>query len=104
MKIFVTGAGGFIGSNVVERLVSVGHEVRALVRYNGRGDQGHLKDLPTDIQNSVEVVFGDVTDSSQMRKFLEGCDAVCHMAALIGIPYSYVAPRSYVETLSLIHI
>jgi NAD dependent epimerase/dehydratase len=98
MKILVTGAGGFIGSHLIERLLSVGHDVRALVRYNGRGDQGHLKALPEKLQTSVEVVFGDITDASHMRRLVTGCDAVCHLAALIGIPYSYEAPRSYVDT------
>lgn len=98
MKILVTGAGGFIGSHLVERLVSVGHEVRALVRYNGRGDQGHLKTLPKELGNSLEVVAGDITDASHMRRLVNGCNAVCHLAALIGIPYSYEAPRSYVDT------
>lgn len=98
MKILVTGAGGFIGSHLVERLVSAGHDVRALVRYNGRGDQGHLKALPDELRTSLEVVTGDITDASYMRRLVDGCDAVCHLAALIGIPYSYEAPRSYVDT------
>lgn len=98
MKILVTGAGGFIGSHVVERLSTAGHSVRALVRYNGRGDQGNLKAIPEDIRAAIEVVSGDVTDASQVRRLVSGCDAVCHLAALIGIPYSYDAPRSYVET------
>lgn len=98
MKILVTGAGGFIGSHLVERLVAVGHDVRALIRYNGRGDRGHLNSIPSDIQSAIEVVAGDVTDSSQVRRMVDGCDAVCHLAALIGIPYSYEAPRSYADT------
>jgi NAD dependent epimerase/dehydratase len=98
MKILVTGAGGFIGSHLVERLVAVGHDVQALVRYNGRGDQGHLKALPEDIRSSIEIIAGDITDASHMRRLVTGCDAVCHLAALIGIPYSYEAPRSYADT------
>jgi dTDP-glucose 4,6-dehydratase len=98
MKILVTGAGGFIGSHVVEQLVSGGHLVRALVRYNGRGDQGHLKTVSEDVRKAIEIVSGDITDASQVRRLVLGCDAVCHLAALIGIPYSYNAPRSYVET------
>jgi len=98
MKILVTGAGGFIGSHLVERLVAVGHDVRALVRYNGRGDHGHLKGLPEDTRSAIEIVAGDVTDASQVRRMVKGCDAVCHLAALIGIPYSYEAPRSYADT------
>lgn len=98
MKILVTGAGGFIGSHLVERLATVGHDVRALVRYNGRGDRGHLNTIPNDIQSAIEVIAGDVTDASQVRRMVDGCDAVCHLAALIGIPYSYEAPRSYADT------
>jgi NAD dependent epimerase/dehydratase len=98
MKILVTGAGGFIGSHVVEQLSLAGHEVRALVRYRSDGGRGHLDSLPGDLQGSVEVVAGDVTDAFQTHRFVEGCDAVCHLAALIGIPYSYAAPAAYVAT------
>lgn len=98
MKILVTGAGGFIGSHLVERLLDTGHDIRALVRYNGRGDHGQLKVLPQEKQKHIEVIAGDVTDSSQVRRMVKGCDAVCHLAALIGIPYSYEAPRSYADT------
>jgi NAD dependent epimerase/dehydratase len=97
MRILVTGAGGFIGSHLTETLLAHGHDVRALVRYNGRGDHGHLRDVPAD-GGVLDVVAGDVTDASQVRRLVDGCDAVCHMAALIGIPYSYDAPRSYVQT------
>jgi len=96
MRILVTGAGGFIGSHLVETLIAHGHQVRALVRYNGRGDTGHLQELPD--AGGHEVVAADVTDASQVRRMVEGVDAVCHLAALIGIPYSYDAPRSYVQT------
>lgn len=98
MKILVTGAGGFIGSHVVETLVNHGHAVRALVRYNGKGNYGHLQNLSSQSLQNVEIVLGDVTDSYQMRKLVQDCDAVCHLAALIGIPYSYDAPNSYVNT------
>jgi dTDP-glucose 4,6-dehydratase len=98
MKILVTGAGGFIGSHVVENLLTHGHNVRALVHYNGKGSYGHLTNMPPDVGNRREIVLGDVTDGYQMRKIVEGCDAVCHLAALIGIPYSYDAPNSYVNT------
>lgn len=98
MKILVTGAGGFIGSNVVECLAHARHSVRALVRYNSRAERGFLSQLPADVMAGVEVVQGDVTDGTQMRGLVDGCDAVCHLAALIGIPYSYQAPASYVTT------
>ena len=97
-KVLVTGAGGFIGSNVVEELVSAGYDVRALVHYNGRGDWGMLGQLSSDVLRSIEVLSGDVTDAAMVRSLVKGCDAVCHLAALIGIPYSYLAPASYVST------
>jgi nucleoside-diphosphate-sugar epimerase len=95
-KVLVTGAGGFIGSHLVETLLEKGAEVRAFVKYNGRGDQGMLSDLPLESQKSIEVVAGDVRDSFFVRKAVRGCDYVFHLAALIGIPYSYVAPSDYV--------
>jgi NAD dependent epimerase/dehydratase len=94
----VTGAGGFIASHLVEELVAGGVAVRALVRYNGRSDLGMLADLEPEIRNEVEIVFGDVTDPHDMRARSRGVEAVFHLAALIGIPHSYVAPASYVET------
>ena len=96
MKFLVTGAGGFIGSHVVEALVNAGHQVRALVRYNSRGSWGHLEELASDVLGKIEVRLGDVTDSSQTRLLVEGTDVVLHLAALIGIPYSYHAPASYI--------
>ena len=97
-KVLVTGAGGFIPSHVVESLVDIGAEVRALVRYNGRNDRGCLDELSADVQAAIEVVAGDVCDPHQMIRVVEGCDIVLHMAALIAIPYSYVAPQAYVAT------
>lgn len=96
MKYLITGAGGFIGSHVVEMLLGAGHEVRALAHYNSRGSWGHLDGSPAAAHEKIEVRLGDVTDSSMMRTLVEGCDAVLHLAALIGIPYSYHAPASYV--------
>jgi NAD dependent epimerase/dehydratase len=98
MRIFVTGAGGFIGSHVVENLLFHGHEVRALAKYNGKGNYGYLKNLHPKESKELEIVLGDVTDYAQMIKLTADCDAVCHLAALIGIPYSYDAPNSYVAT------
>ncbi|HML73241.1 MAG TPA: SDR family NAD(P)-dependent oxidoreductase [Anaerohalosphaeraceae bacterium] len=95
-KILVTGAGGFIGSHLVEALLERGANVRAFVRYNGRNDWGMLSDLPVESQKSLDVISGDIRDPFFVRKAVQGCDAVFHLAALIGIPYSYVAPCDYV--------
>jgi NAD dependent epimerase/dehydratase len=94
-RILITGAGGFIGSHVTELLLQEGYHVRALARYNGRGDIGHLRHLSQDLRAGLEVRLGDVTDPFLMRDLVAGCDIVLHLAALIGIPYSYVAPSSY---------
>jgi NAD dependent epimerase/dehydratase len=97
-RILITGAGGFIGSHVTELLLREGHQVRALARYNGRGDVGHLRHLPERLNANLEVRLGDITDPFLMRDLVAGCDIVFHLAALIGIPYSYVAPASYLAT------
>ncbi|TRZ92016.1 MAG: SDR family NAD(P)-dependent oxidoreductase [Methanosarcinales archaeon] len=97
-KILVTGAGGFIGSHLVERLVNEGCQVRAMVHYNSRGSWGNLELLPRDAKDAIEVVNGDITDPFSVRNAVEGCDVVFHLAALIAIPYSYIAPQSYVTT------
>jgi NAD dependent epimerase/dehydratase len=98
LRVLVTGAGGFIGSHLVEALVGAGAHVRALVRYTSRGSWGHLEQVAPQVRDSVEVVLGDVRDAQFMRNQLRGCDVVFHLAALIGIPYSYEASESYVDT------
>ena len=98
MIALVTGASGFIGSHLAEALVEAGFAVRALVRYNSRGSIGHLEALQPDVRRQVDVRFGDVTDPSLMRELVAGCSLVYHLAALIGIPYSYHAPSSYLAT------
>lgn len=95
MKALVTGAGGFIGSHLCEALLNKGYQVRALVRYNGPGRRGHLEPFADRFPN-LEVRLGDVTDPYQVRELVNGSDVVFHLAALIGIPYSYTAPASYV--------
>src|SRR5438270_635191 len=94
--IFVSGAGGFIGSRLVELLLSAGHRVRAFARYNGKGNWGHLAHLCHTQPKELEVYLGDITDPFMVRKAINGCEMVYHLAALIGIPYSYLAPASYV--------
>jgi dTDP-glucose 4,6-dehydratase len=94
----VTGAAGFIGSHLVERLVRDGHAVRAFVRYNGRDDRGHLDALPADVRRDVEVFRGDLKDPEAVRRAVEGRQWVFHLGALIAIPYSYQNPRDVVQT------
>ncbi len=95
-NILVTGADGFIGSHLVEHLVSKGHKVRALCVYNSFNSWGWLDDVKN--SKDIEVVTGDIRDPFCCQKITEGIDTVYHLAALIAIPYSYVAPASYVET------
>jgi NAD dependent epimerase/dehydratase len=97
-KVLVTGAGGFIGSHLAEELVRRGADVRAFVRYNARGDRGLLRLVPAELAERIDVRFGDVTDPWRVDEAVWGVDVVFHLAALIAIPYSYVAPASYVET------
>lgn len=96
--VAVTGAEGFIGSHLVEALVERGHRVRAMVLYNSFGSWGWLDALSADVLASVDVVLGDVRDQHSAAELVEGAEAVYHLAALIAIPYSYRAPRSYVDT------
>jgi NAD dependent epimerase/dehydratase len=97
-RALVTGAGGFIGSHLVETLVTNGYSVRALVHYNSAGSVGNLRHAEAKVLSEIEVVFGDIRDEHFCLKLTEGIDVVFHLAALIGIPYSYVAPSSYVQT------
>lgn len=96
--VLVTGAGGFIGSHLVERLVARGFAVRALVHYNSSSYWANLEQLAPDVLRHVEVFPGDVTDATRVDAAVRGCDVVFHLAALIAIPYSYDAPRSYLST------
>ncbi len=98
MKILVTGSEGFIGSHLVERLLSLGHKVNAFVLYNSFGSQGWLENIDTNIKKNLKIFFGDIRDEKLVKDAMKGCDVVIHLAALIGIPYSYNSPKSYVET------
>lgn len=97
-KVLVTGAGGFIGSHLTERLVKEGAKVRAFVHYNSRNDWGLLEFLPKEILQEIEIFSGDIQDPFAVRKAVKGCEIVFHLASLIAIPYSYIAPQSFVST------
>lgn len=95
-KVLVTGAGGFIGSHLTERLVELGAETRAFVRYSSTGSWGWLDQSTR--KNDIEVVLGDIRDQDTVIHAVAGVDIIFHLAALIAIPYSYQAPLSYVRT------
>lgn len=94
----MTGADGFIGSHLVERLLKEGATVRAFVFYNSFNAWGWLDSLPKEVLQNIDVVAGDIRDPFSVGKSIEGMDAVFHLAALIGVPYSYTAPEAYVAT------
>jgi NAD dependent epimerase/dehydratase len=97
-KVLVTGADGFIGSHLTEALLAAGHQVRAFCLYNSNGSWGWLDSLPEASKSELEVVLGDIRDPLCVREAMRGCEQVFHLAALIAIPYSYVAPSSYIDT------
>ena len=94
--VLVTGADGFIGSHLTERLVKEGAKVKALSQYNSFNNWGWLEDV--DCKDDIEVLCGDVRDANYMREITKGVDIIFHLAALIAIPYSYIAPDSYIDT------
>ena len=95
-RVLVTGGGGFIGSHLVERLVSLGATTRVLVRYTSSGTWGWLDDSP--VKSQMDVFAGDICDRDVLARAMQGVETVFHLAALIGIPYSYDAPASYLRT------
>lgn len=94
-RVLVTGAGGFIGSHLTERLVELGAETRGLVHYNSLGRWGWLDHSP--VRSQIEVIAGDIADPNSVKQATDGVEIVFHLAALIGIPHSYAAPLSYVR-------
>lgn len=97
-KVVVTGGAGFIGSHLVDALVRAGADVTVVARYNSNSNIGNLAFLSEEVRKSYKIAFGTIEDSDFMFRVLEGKDVCLHLAALIAIPYSYEAPRSYVRT------
>ncbi len=95
-KILITGAAGFIGSHLTELCVARGLKVKAFIHYNSTNCWGWLEEIP--VKNRIEVVAGDVRDYDSVYAAMKGCDSVLHLAALIGIPYSYISPLAYIRT------
>ncbi|UCG30875.1 MAG: SDR family NAD(P)-dependent oxidoreductase [candidate division WOR-3 bacterium] len=100
-RVFITGAGGFIGSHLCEKLVQIGAEVTALVRYNSKGSHGFLEDTGEDIKKNIKIVFGDIRDESTFRLHLKEQNMVFHLAAVPGIPYSFMHPHDVFDTNTL---
>lgn len=98
MKVLVTGAGGFIGSHLVEMLVTKGYDVRAFTHYNSATHNFNLEEVGDDVAEAIEIFSGDIADGFAVDRAVQDCEIVFHLAALIGIPYSYVAPAAYVST------
>jgi nucleoside-diphosphate-sugar epimerase len=95
-KVLVTGADGFIGSHLVELLLVTGYDVRAFCIYNSNGSFGWLDSLAPSYSESCEFVLGDIRDPLCVREAMRDCEIVFHLASLIGIPYSYISPASYI--------
>lgn len=95
-KIFITGAGGFIGSHLAEKCVESGYKVKAFVRYNSKNNWGWLEN--SRLKDDIEFISGDIRDFDSVYDAMKGCGQVFHLAALIGIPYSYVSPLAYIKT------
>ena len=96
MKCLITGAAGFIGSHLVESCADNNFQVKAFIHYNSRNDWGWLENLSC--IKDIEIISGDIRDYDSVYSAMQGCRAVFHLAALIGIPYSYVSPLAYLKT------
>jgi NAD dependent epimerase/dehydratase len=97
-KVLVTGAGGFIGSHLCEALLAKGSDVTAMLRYSSRSDWGNLEFLSSEDRRQLKVIAGNIEDGDFVAQQVKGIDIIFHLAALIAIPYSYIAPMSYVKT------
>ncbi len=97
-KILITGSDGFLGSHLCELLVKKNYEIKALTYYNSFNSKGWLDTIPKEINQNINFVAGDIRDKELVKSAMSGCDCVIHLAALIAIPYSYVSPKSYIET------
>ena len=100
-KALVTGAAGFVGSHLVERLLGAGASVRAFIRYTSVHRPSHLEAIPRQLRDGLEIMAGDLRDLAAVRQAVDGCEVVFHLGALVGIPYSYLHPLEVVETNTL---
>ncbi len=96
-KVLVTGAGGFIGSHLTERLFELGAKIRAFVRYTSRADEGFIKYFSDDLRKNMDIVYGDIRELETVVKAMDGVDIIFNLAALVGIPYSYIHPQEVIE-------
>jgi dTDP-glucose 4,6-dehydratase len=97
-KVLITGADGFIGSHLTEKLVKLGYKTKAFVYYNSFSNWGWIDRIDKRIRDEIEIFPGDIRDPNGVRSAIEGCDSVLHLAALIGIPFSYHSPDTYIDT------
>ncbi|MDT8302792.1 MAG: GDP-mannose 4,6-dehydratase [Sedimentisphaerales bacterium] len=96
-KVLITGAGGFIGSHLTERLFELGAKIRAFVRYTSRSDEGFIKYFSEDLRKNMDIVYGDIRELETIVKAIDGVDIIFNLAALVGIPYSYIHPQEVIE-------
>jgi dTDP-glucose 4,6-dehydratase len=97
-RALVTGAAGFLGSHLVEELIDRGYQVRCFIRYTSTNNRGFLNELPIEKRAEVEMIAGDLRDGEAIRQAAQGTDVIFHLAALVGIPYSYMHPLEVIET------